>query len=667
MIAVLYRELRENLKWAAIICAASLVLFGHEIRTAGPMFLYDLTRTTIFFAPLAGLLLGVLQMLFETRQDNWGFVVHRPLSRSKIFIAKSAAGLILLFTSLLIPCALAWLWAARPGNLAVPVQFRMTLPMVADVLNAAGFYFAGMVLTLRRARWLGTRLLPVGLPLASSAIIFMFVPEFWQAALLSGFIALIGAVAALGVFSSQGAGPMSAVQHAALGAMIYPGAIGVLMGFMGFSQTFNTVGHWQYYQVDKKGQLVRQTLTINHGERSLQLTDAAGQPMPEYAGVDPDDPANANLFIRFNTHLFDPKIIPWPLTTLMAGRSYRVVESEIVALRPSARNVRLPFLSWYDISQRVILLYDPVSKLPIGSIGPAGFAPEKGAALASRFPDSPINLFLQRGNRALAFDSIVYWIELDQRRVRPIFNTSADDPVMSAGEIGSPANPLVLVATRHRLYGLHSNGQQQFAMPLPFDPAESTCDAALLPGSSHLILQTYSIPGHPPTAHQIMEYSADGTLVKTTDVPSIAGNEQKKFESALFAAMFPVALRPLVATWVVDDVLDVRLSEIPGLFAGIMWATAIVCAILTFLIARRTGLTWAKTIAWTLGNLLLGFAGVLTMLGIVEWPARERCATCGQNRFVGRPKCSACGASWEAEPADGREIFEPDRAVLQPA
>lgn len=665
MIAVLYRELRENLKWAAVICAALLVLFGHEIRSAGPMFLFDLTKTTIFIAPLAGLLLGVLQMLFETRQDNWGFVVHRPLSRSKIFIAKSAAGLILLFTSLLIPCALAWLWAARPGNLAIPVQFRMTLPMVADVLNSAGFYFAGMLLTLRRARWFGTRLLPVGLPLAASAIIFMFVPEFWQVALLSGFVALIGAVAALGVFSSQGAGPMSGVQHAALGAMIYPGAIGVLLGLMGFSQTFNTVGHWQYYQIDKKGKLVRQTLTINHGERSIQLTDAAGQPMPEYAGVDPDDPANSNLFIRFNAHLFDPQLIPWPLTTIMAGQTYRSPENSVVALRPNSRNVRLPFSAWYDIQQRTILLYDPVSKLQIGSIGPSGFAAAKTES-PSRFPDSPINLFLQRGNRALAFDSIVYWIELDQRRVRPIFTTPSDDPVMSAGEVGSPANPLVLVATRHRLYALHSDGKTQFSIPLPFDPAESTCDAALLPGSSHLILQTYSVPGHPSSVHKIMEFSADGTLAKTTDVPPIIGNEQKKTESAVLAAIFPVAARPLIATWVVDDVLDVRLGEFPRLFTGIMWAAAIVCAILTIFIARRTGLAWGKTIAWTLGNLLLGFAGLLTMLGIVEWPARERCTTCAQNRFVGRPKCSACGASWEAEPADGREIFEPDRAVLQP-
>ena len=665
MMTVLLRELRENLKWAAIICAALLVLFGHEIRTAGPMFLFDLTRTTIFMAPLAGLLLGVLQMLFETRQDNWGFVVHRPLSRSKIFIAKSAAGLILLFTSLLIPCALAWAWAVRPSNLAIPVQFRMTLPMVADVLNSAGFYFAGMLLTLRRARWFGTRLLPVGLPLAASAIIFMFVPEFWQAALLSGVVASIGAIAAEGIFSSQGAGSMSAPQNAALGAMLYPGAIGVLIGLMGFSQTFNTIGHWQYYQVDKKGQLVRQTLTINHGERSVQLTDAAGQPMPEYAGVDPDDPANANLFIRFNTHLFDPKIIPWPLTTIMAGETYRSPDNSVVTLRPNSRNIRLPFSAWYDISKRVILLYDPVSKLQIGSIGPSGFAPARTEG-ASRFPDSPLNLFLQRGNRALSFDSIVYWIELDQRRVRPLFNTSADDPVMSAGEVGPPANPLVLVATRHRLYGLHSDGKTQFAIPLPFDPAESTCDAALLPRSSHLLLQTYSIPGHQSSLHQIMEYSEDGTLLKTTDVPPIVGNEQKKFESAAFAAIFPVAARPLVATWIVDDVLDVRLGEISKLFAGIMWTAAVVCAILTILIALRTGLTLGKTIAWALVNLLLGLAGVLTMLGIVEWPARERCATCAQNRFVGRPKCSACGASWEAEPADGREIFEPDRVVLQP-
>ena len=68
-----------------------LVLF--EIRKANPFILNQLAQNKlVFFAPLAGLLMGIAQSFFETRPDNWAFVVHRPLSRRAVFAAKCLAG-----------------------------------------------------------------------------------------------------------------------------------------------------------------------------------------------------------------------------------------------------------------------------------------------------------------------------------------------------------------------------------------------------------------------------------------------------------------------------------------------------------------------------------------------------------------------------------------------
>ena len=72
-----------------------------------------------------------------------------------------------LYLSLAIPCLIAAAWAAQPGHLPVPFQGRMLLPVLADIVNAGSFYFAAMVITLRRARWYGSRLLPAGLALLS--------------------------------------------------------------------------------------------------------------------------------------------------------------------------------------------------------------------------------------------------------------------------------------------------------------------------------------------------------------------------------------------------------------------------------------------------------------------------------------------------------------------
>src|SRR5262249_37708672 len=135
----------------------------------------------VVFAPIAGLLMGVVQTWFETRPDNWAFAVHRPVSRTQVFIAKCTAGLILLYVAQWLPCVVAVAWASRPGNLAMSFQSRMALPLLADVLNSGVYYFVGMAITLRRARWLGTRLLPLGLALLSSGMTFMFFGPFWQA------------------------------------------------------------------------------------------------------------------------------------------------------------------------------------------------------------------------------------------------------------------------------------------------------------------------------------------------------------------------------------------------------------------------------------------------------------------------------------------------------
>src|SRR5438128_1619291 len=109
MKAIFLKELRENAKWALVIFGVfSVVLYFGEIREARPNFFFHLNDPGVTMIPfaVAGLLIGLAQTLFETRGDNWSFAVHRPLSREAMFTAKCAAGLLLLYSSLGIPCGL---------------------------------------------------------------------------------------------------------------------------------------------------------------------------------------------------------------------------------------------------------------------------------------------------------------------------------------------------------------------------------------------------------------------------------------------------------------------------------------------------------------------------------------------------------------------------------
>src|SRR5579871_1831014 len=101
MMSVFVREIRENARWAGAIFVVILMVAYAGMRRHNALLMYSLADAPMmFFAPLAGLLLGVVQTLFETKPDNWAFVVHRPVSRREVFAAKSMAGLVLLFGAL---------------------------------------------------------------------------------------------------------------------------------------------------------------------------------------------------------------------------------------------------------------------------------------------------------------------------------------------------------------------------------------------------------------------------------------------------------------------------------------------------------------------------------------------------------------------------------------
>src|SRR3954467_7291562 len=202
---VFLKELRENAKWAGVIFVVILIVVYSLMRRRNPYLMYSLAEPPVLvFAPLAGLLLGIVQTLFETKADNWAFVVHRPLSRPRIFAAKALAGLVLLYGALGLPCLIAAGWSARPGNLRMTFAWSMLLPSSAVVLSAGCYYFVGIILTLRGARWWGTRLLPVFFAVSCSLAVWI-APEFWQALAIIMAGCAIGALAAYETFATAGA------------------------------------------------------------------------------------------------------------------------------------------------------------------------------------------------------------------------------------------------------------------------------------------------------------------------------------------------------------------------------------------------------------------------------------------------------------------------------
>jgi hypothetical protein len=105
--------------------------------------------------------------------------------------------------ALIIPTAVTVSLAATPGHVAAPFDWLMVLPWLADILTGLVYYFAGMVVAQREARWYGSRCLPLAAGIFVSLVVWTL-PEFWQALLAIALLCGLMAVAAWGSVVSGG-------------------------------------------------------------------------------------------------------------------------------------------------------------------------------------------------------------------------------------------------------------------------------------------------------------------------------------------------------------------------------------------------------------------------------------------------------------------------------
>jgi hypothetical protein len=72
---------------------------------------------------------------------------------------------------------------------------------------------------------------------------------------------------------------------------------------------------------------------------------------------------------------------------------------------------------------------------------------------------------------------------------------------------------------------------------------------------------------------------------------------------------------------------------------------------------RRYRFTSSAVIGWTVFVFLFGIVGLLVLLVVPDWPARENCPGCRKLRVVDRETCEHCGAAFPAPAPTGTEIF----------
>src|SRR5689334_1519279 len=132
MRSLIWKECQENLKWAPL---PTLVIGGIMAVLAPPSLMDDGSLLIVgVVAAVFGAVLGFLQVYGESRGDKRSLLLHRPLGRSQIFLAKAIVGVGIYLLALGVPFAWAVVLAATPGHIAEPFGWPMVLPWLADVL-----------------------------------------------------------------------------------------------------------------------------------------------------------------------------------------------------------------------------------------------------------------------------------------------------------------------------------------------------------------------------------------------------------------------------------------------------------------------------------------------------------------------------------------------------
>lgn len=189
--ALALKELRELAPIAALGLLAYASIVGHSMGyrlpfmsaqpADVPFVLDDFLVPLVFVAITLAMLLGFRQTAFESLAGTWNWLLHRPLTRTRLFAVKLlvGGGVYAICTAL----AIVWYayWASMPGKHASPFFWSMTLDAWRVWLTAGAVYLASFLCGLWPGRWFGMRIFALA---GVGVILFFFAMAFddsrWQ-------------------------------------------------------------------------------------------------------------------------------------------------------------------------------------------------------------------------------------------------------------------------------------------------------------------------------------------------------------------------------------------------------------------------------------------------------------------------------------------------------
>ena len=159
---LLWKELRENLKWALL--GFLFVYFTLTYAMSEELYFedYSVLRFYSLMGAFTGFALGFAQIVKESAPDRWAFLMHRSLSARQVLLGKMLVGITLfLFVWLAVTVAQAY-YLVGVQKLAYPMFWFRPVPALVAVTIGVPAYLAGLMFLVWKPRWKATRLFFLG-------------------------------------------------------------------------------------------------------------------------------------------------------------------------------------------------------------------------------------------------------------------------------------------------------------------------------------------------------------------------------------------------------------------------------------------------------------------------------------------------------------------------
>jgi hypothetical protein len=161
---------------------------------------------------------------------------------------------------------------------------------------------------------------------------------------------------------------------------------------------------------------------------------------------------------------------------------------------------------------------------------------------------------------------------------------------------------------------------------------------------------------------QVTEFNPAGGVVAQQSLPELDFRRPINWYEVTGESL----VTPITARAGIDVIATIRKEPVYGSRNGTVrrlgWIlpamAGLICAVIAFLRTRSYAFPSKRVLTWTLFAFATGPFGLLTMLMLLEWPARETCPACGKPRVVTSERCEHCSQPFAPPTADGTEIFE---------